>query len=160
MTGKAFMKTPLLPLLAACALYFALCCAPSGVVAEPVYKCTEGGRTTYADRPCATGRAVELPPPAAGIRPEGAETVATRDARTLLELEKLRITREREQERGERADARRARAAATQRKTCARLALRRKWAEDDAARTHGRARAAAERRLTRAREALAVECQG
>lgn len=142
------------PLLACCLLSGAL----SGALADPVYKCTDGGRTTYADRPCATGRTRELPPPPAGIRPEGAESVATRDARTLLELEKLRIAREREQERAERADARQARADATRRKTCARLALRRKWAEDDVARTHGRARAAAERRLTRAREALAVEC--
>ena len=148
------MKTRLFPLLAACALSGAM----SGVHADPVYKCTEDGRTTYADRPCPGGRARELPPPAAGIRPEGAESVATRDARTLLELEKLRIARERERERSERADARQARAAAARRKTCARIALRRKWAEDDVARAHGRARAAAERRLKRARETMAVEC--
>ena len=148
------MKTRLYPLLAACALSAALC----GVHAEPVYKCTEDGRTTYADHPCAGGRGRELPPPAAGIRPEGAESVATRDARTLLELEKLRIAREREQERIERADARQTRAAAARRKTCARVTLRHKWAEEDVARTHGRARAAAERRLKRARDAMAVEC--
>ena len=132
--------------------------AVSGALADPVYKCTDGDRTTYADRPCAQGRATELPPPPAGIRPEGAESVPTRDARTLLELEKLRMAREREQERAERADARQARAAAARRKTCARLALRRKWAEEDVARTHGRARAAAARRLARARDAMAVEC--
>jgi hypothetical protein len=153
-TAKARVTGRWVPLLAGCVL--------SGVVsvafADPVYKCTEGGRTTYADRPCATGRATELPPPPVGIRPEGAESVPTRDARTLLELEKLRIAREREQERAARADARQARADATRRKTCARLALRRKRAEEDVARAHGRARAAAERRLTRARDALAVEC--
>lgn len=132
--------------------------ASSGTIADPVYKCTAGGRTTYADRPCTTGRATELPPAPAGIRPEGADAVATRDARTLVELEKLRIAREREQARNDRADAREARAAAARRKTCARLALRRKWAEEDVARTHGSARAAAERRLARARDAMAVEC--
>jgi len=148
------MKMRLFPLLAACALSGALC----DIHAEPVYKCTADGKTTYADHPCADGRGRALPPPPVGIRPEGAESVATRDARTLLELEKLRIAREREAARSERADARQARAAAAHRKTCARVTLRRKWAEEDVARTYGRARAAAERRLSRARAAMAVEC--
>jgi hypothetical protein len=139
----------LFPLLAACVL--------SGALAQPVYKCTHAGRTTYADRPCAQGRSVELPAPA-GIRPEGAETVATRDARTLVELEKLRLAREQEQRRSDKADARTARAAAAHRKQCARLHLRRQWAEEDAARLTGRGRVAAQRRAQRAREAMAVDC--
>ncbi|SDD19397.1 protein of unknown function [Massilia sp. PDC64] len=139
----------MLPLLAACLLTNAL--------ADPVYKCTQDGKTSYADRPCAQGRSVELPPPA-GIRPEGAESVATRDARTLLQLEKLRIAREKEQERSDKADARQARIAATHRKQCARLTLRRRWAEEDVARLTGRAKVAAQRRAKRATEALAVEC--
>ena len=137
-----------LPLLAACLLTNAL--------ADPVYKCTQDGRTSYSDRPCAHGKSVELPP--VGIRPEGAESVTTRDARTLVELEKLRIAREKEQERIDRADARQARAAATHRKQCARLTLRRRWAEEDVARLAGRAKVAAQRRAKRATEALAVEC--
>ena len=156
MTATARMTGRWAPLLACCVLSGAV----SGALADPVYKCTDGGRTTYADRPCAQGRATELPPAPVGIRPEGAESVATRDARTLVELEKLRIAREREQDRAQRADARQARAAAARRKTCERLRLRRKWAEEDIARTHGRARAAAERRLVRARDAMAVECPG
>jgi hypothetical protein len=139
----------LFPLLAACLL--------SNALAQPVYKCTADGKTTYADRPCATGKSVELPPPA-GIRPEGAETVATRDARTLVELEKLRIAREKEQQRADKADARTARAAAAHRKQCDRLHLRKRWADEDVARLTGRARVAAQRRSTRAQQALAVEC--
>ena len=138
-----------LPLLAACLLTTAL--------ADPVYKCTQGGKTSYSDRPCAQGKSVELPPPV-GIRPEGAESVTTRDARTLLELEKLRIAREKEQERIARDDARQARIAATHRKQCARLNLRKRWAEEDVARLSGRAKVAAQRRAKRATEALAVEC--
>src|SRR6185312_2689293 len=95
--------------------------------AQSVYKCTQDGKTTYADQPCARGKSIELPPPA-GIRPEGAETVATRDARTLLELEKLRMAREKEQERTARADAHAGRAAATHRKQCERVRLRHRWA--------------------------------
>lgn len=138
-----------LPLLAACLLTSAL--------ADPVYKCTHDGKTGYSDRPCAHGKSVELPAPA-GIRPDGAESVPTRDARTLLELEKLRIARAQEQERSDKADARRTRAAATHRKQCARLNLRKRWAEEDVARLTGRARVAALRRSKRATEALAVEC--
>ncbi len=138
-----------LPLLAACLLTSAL--------ADPVYKCTQDGKTGYSDRPCAHGKSVELPPPV-GIRPEGAESVTTRDARTLLELEKLRIAREKEQDRIARADARQARIAATHRKQCARLHLRKRWAEEDVARLSGRAKVAARRRAKRATEALAVEC--
>lgn len=139
----------LFPLLAACAL--------SNALAQPVYKCTRDGRTSYADRPCAHGRSVELPPPA-GVLPEGAETVATRDARTLLELEKLRIARDKEQERNARAEARAGRAAAARRKQCERMRLRHRWAQEDAARLADRARAAAQRREQRAREALAAAC--
>jgi hypothetical protein len=138
-----------LPLLAACLLTQAL--------ADPVYKCTQDGKTTYADRPCASGRSTELPPPA-GVRPEGAETVATRDARTLVELEKLRLARAKEQQRIDRADARQARAADVHRKQCERLHLRKRWADEDVARLTGRARAAAVRRAKRATEAMAVEC--
>ena len=137
------------PLLAACLLANAL--------AQPVYKCTQGGKTTYADRPCAAGKSVELPAPA-GVSPEGAETVATRDARTLVELEKLRIAREKEQRRADKADARTARAAAAHRKQCARLYQRKRWADEDTARLTGRGRVAAQRRAKRAQEALAVEC--
>jgi len=129
----------------------------TNALADPVYKCTQDGKTSYSDRPCAQGNSVELPP-AVGIRPEGAESVATRDARTLVELEKLRIAREKEQARIAKADARQARAAATHRKQCARLNLRRRWADEDAARLTGRAKVAALRRAKRATEALAVEC--
>jgi len=125
--------------------------------AQSVYKCTQDGKTTYADHPCVRGKSVALPPPA-GIRPEGAETVATRDARTLLELEKLRIAREKEQERITRADAHVERAAAKHRKQCERVRLRHRWATEDVTRLTGRARMAAERRVQRAREAMAVEC--
>lgn len=141
--------TRLFPLLAACLL--------TNAFADPVYKCTQDGKTTYADRPCDRGQSAVLPPPA-GIRPEGAETVATRDARTLLELEKLRIAREKEEARSDRAHAREVRATAKHRKQCARLQLRRQWAEEDVARLTGRAKTAAQRRMQRATAALAVEC--
>ena len=147
-----------LPLLACCALALPL----QALAAQPVYKCSAGGKTTYGDKPCADGRGVVLPPPAAGVQLEEAARVPTQDARTLLELEKLRIAREREQdkqdERAARASAHAEKAATAKRKQCDRLRLRVKWADEDLARAHGRQRDAARIKARRAAEKMAVEC--
>jgi len=138
--------------------------------ADGVYKCSAGGKISYADRPCAEGQSTRLPPPAAGVTPPEASAVATRDARTLVEFEKLRLAREdkiarekareqnREEARAERGRQQRARAALAHRKTCDKLRLRRKWADEDAARAGGKAHDAARRKARRQAEALAVEC--
>ena len=141
----------LFPLLAAC-------CFSQALAAQPVYKCSADGKTSYSDRPCAHGRSAILPPPAAGVAPEGAETVATRDSRTLLELEKMRIAREERALREQREQERASRTAGLQRKKCARLRLRHKWAEEDVAKSHGKARTRAQTKARRAAETLAVEC--
>lgn len=140
-----------------------LCQAAS---ADGVYKCSAGGKISYADRPCAEGQSTRLPPPAAGVTPPEASAVATRDARTLVEFEKLRLAREkekareqnREEARAERSRQQRARAALAHRKTCDKLRLRRKWADEDALRAGGKAHDAARRKARRQAEALAVEC--
>jgi hypothetical protein len=150
----------LTPLLLCCLLSPALAAPP--LSASPVYKCTAGGKTSYSDRPCAIGKSAVLPPPAAGIRPEGAESVATQDSRTLLELEKMRMQREKEDALAARSQARSAKAGAkalaTRRKQCDRLALRRKWAIEDLARAQGKAREPARVKARRAQETMAVEC--
>lgn len=146
----------LLPLLLCCLLSPALAAPP--LSASPVYKCTAGGKTTYSDRPCAAGPSTVLPPPAAGIRPEGAESVATQDSRTLLELEKMRMQREKEDALAARSQARTAKTLAAKRKQCDRLALRRKWADEDLARAQGKARDPARVKARRAAETLAIEC--
>ncbi|WP_296945737.1 DUF4124 domain-containing protein [uncultured Massilia sp.] len=140
-----------------------LASAPAG--AAPVYKCTHGGKVSYGDRPCAHGPSMALPPPAAGVDPEGKNTVPGNDARTLLEIEKLRIAREQtaqraaqRQERQERARQRADRAAGARHKQCERLKLRQRWAAEDAARARGAKREAAQLKARRQAEALAVEC--
>jgi hypothetical protein len=128
-----------------------------------VYRCTVDGKTAYADRPCDRGPSVALPPPmstsGAGVD-ASLGAVRTDDSRTLLELEKLRLERERRQRSDERADLRAARAAAARNKQCRRLRQRVEWAREDAAQAQGRQAARAQGRLRRARESLAVECQG
>ena len=146
---------------------FALCMLAQAMLAgdgaaQPIYKCSSGGKVSYGDRPCPGGAGTRLPPPETGVTPPEASAVATRDARTLLELEKLRIAREKAQEkedaRAQRAQARTARAAYARRKSCDKLRLRHKWAEEDLARAGGQAQDAARRKLRRQAETLAVEC--
>jgi len=136
--------------------------------AQGVYKCSAGGKTSYADRPCAEGHVTRLPdaPASVGVALPEANAVATRDARTLVEFEKLRIAREREQAREqarneahvERERQRHVRAASARRKSCDKLRLRHKWANEDLARANGKAQDAARRKARRQAEAMAVEC--
>lgn len=133
--------------------------APAAAQAQPVYKCTLDGKTSYGDRPCAQGTSKALPPPPAGISPADTMGPQGGDARTLLELEKARIAREKEQAKEERAQAKQNRAAYAKRQKCEKLRLRHKWAEEDLARTvHGTKHEAARIKLRRQRETLAVEC--
>jgi hypothetical protein len=126
--------------------------------AQAVYKCGAAGAISYSDRPCADGRGTRLPPPAAGVALPEANTAAARDARTLLELEKLRLARERDAARAEREQQKLARTASARRKGCDKLRLRHKWAQEDVARAHGNALDAARLKAKRQGEALAVEC--
>ncbi|MGJ7916661.1 DUF4124 domain-containing protein [Massilia sp. LXY-6] len=130
----------------------------AGLQAQGVVKCSDGGQTSYGDRPCAHGRSTLLPPPA-GISISDQMGPQGGDARTLLELEKARIAREKAAEKQGRVEVRQARAAQAQRKKCDKLRLRRKWAEEDLVRSaHGPRQEAARIRLRRQLETLAVEC--
>jgi hypothetical protein len=140
-------------------VFIAACTLTASLHAQSVYKCKVDGKTSYSDRPCAQGASQALPPPAAGISlgdqigPQGG------DARTLLELEKSRMAREKAQEKEARAQVRDARAMQAQRKKCAKLRMQHKWAEEDQAHTvHGPKYEAARIKLRRQAEALAVEC--
>ena len=141
-----------------CLFVFSGCLLCGAGSAQAVYKCSQGGKVSYGDRPCADGRGTRLAPPAAGVTPPEAGAVAARDARTLLELEKLRIGREKDDAREQRDQARQARAAQARHKHCATLRLRHKWALEDLARADGKSQEAARRKARRQAEALVVEC--
>jgi hypothetical protein len=135
-----------------------LCVLSQLAEAQTVYKCSTGGRVSYGDRPCADGGGKRLPPPAAGVDLPEANTPATRDARTLLQLEKLRIAREKDEERQLRERQKLARGAAARRKACDKLRLRHKWAQEGLAQAGGKTHDAARIKLRRQAETLAVEC--
>ena len=122
--------------------------------AGAIYKCHEGGRVIYADRPC-PGAGAELPVRAAP--PPDPETLARLDrARDLaMGIDKQRADQTLREERdGERAR----RAALALRKRCDKLRLQRQWLEEDLARTRGDAKEAARIKVRRQAETLAVEC--
>ena len=129
-------------------------CALAGAAAQPVYKCTVGGKVSYGEHPCAQGRTTELAVPPAASGAQAAQALA-RDKARLAALQKERSTAE---AREERERARSARAAETTRRTCARLRLQAKWAEEDAARAGKAAAASARLKARRQAEALAVQC--
>lgn len=130
------------------------CIVCQSTAAGAIYKCHEGGRVIYADRPC-PGAGAELPVRAAP--PPDPETQArmVRARDMALEIDRLRA----EQVVREERDAERARRAALAlRKRCDKLRLQRQWLEEDLARTRGDAKEAARIKLRRQAETLAVEC--
>ena len=140
-------------------LFLAASLLATTVHAQSVYKCSEGGKTSYSDRPCAGGASKPLPPPPVGISPADTMGPQGGDARTLHALEKARIAREKAAEQEAKAEARQAKTAQAKRQKCDKLRLRRKWAEEDLARTvHGPKHEAARLKARRQLEALAVEC--
>ncbi|NNG25431.1 DUF4124 domain-containing protein [Telluria aromaticivorans] len=134
-----------------------ICLLAGAASAATIYKCTEGGKVSYNDRPCGATAVVLAAPSAPGDPAATAEAVEriARERALLQGIEKERAARA-EQQAGE--AERSQRAAALERRRCDKLRLQRKWADEDIARA---GRDEAERARLKARrqgEALAVEC--
>ncbi len=133
------------------------CLLAGAASAATVYKCTEGGKVSYNDRPCGATAVVLAAPSTPGDPAATAEAIEriARERSLLQGIEKERAVRA-EQEARQAAQAQRA--AALERRRCDKLRLQRKWADEDIARA---GRDDAERARLKARrqgEALAVEC--
>ncbi|NVM79701.1 hypothetical protein FHW83_005542 [Duganella sp. SG902] len=124
-------------------------------LAGAVYKCTVDGKITYSDTPCAAGTGVVLESPAAPAADPAAGAALRRQQKQADTLQKARLKRE---EQDDRDAARDAKAAATQRKKCDQLRLKKRWADEDARRATGQATEAARLRAQRAGEAMSLEC--
>lgn len=139
----------LLSIATACIL-----CQAQPQAAGAIYKCHEGGRVTYADRPC-PGPGAELPVRAAPAPDRETQARMARARDMALEIDQLRAEQALREERdGERAR----RAGLAVRKRCDKLRLQRQWLEEDLARTRGDAKEAARIKARRQAETLAVEC--
>jgi hypothetical protein len=145
-------------------LLFASAVQAAQPVSQSVYKCRVDGKLTYSDRPCPDGQGSTLPPAPAGIPVGDTAGVTTGDSRALLELEKARTERAKQEaveNREERAQARAGHVRVKQVQHCDKLRLQHRWLEEDLARAHTPAQQdAARKKLKRQLEAMAVECPG
>ncbi|MET0983446.1 MAG: DUF4124 domain-containing protein [Telluria sp.] len=133
----------------------AACMLAGGAAAQPIYKCTAGGKVSYGEHPCAHGTATALTVPPAPADAAAAAARLERDKARLAELQNGRAARALAEER----DAgRAAKAAAAQRQKCDRLRLKQRWLDDDLAQAGREATGAARLKAKRQAEALAVEC--
>jgi len=130
------------------------CLLCENAVADTIYKCHEGGRVSYADRPCA-GAGAPLPVRAAPAPDPATQARLARAHDLAREIDKMRAEQTaREQQDHERAS----RAALAERKRCDKLRLQRQWLEEDLARTRGDAKEAVRIKVRRQIETMAVEC--
>lgn len=129
------------PLATAIAALAACCWLPAQ--AGTIYKCTEGGRTAYGDRPCASGRASELAVQAAP--PPDPELAARLQRQRALaqDIDARRAAQAASDERDARDAARRQeRQAHERRRQCERLRLQHEAAAEGEQRALARARGA------------------
>ena len=145
------LRAPCAAVLCAAAL------AGNNAVAQSVYKCTVDGKISYSGIPCPAGAAASsmlaVPKPSADV--DGAAADLQRMQKESAALQK---SRQKVEEREARESERAARAATTQRKRCAKLALTKKWADEDA---RGATNANADKarlRAKRAGESFSLEC--
>lgn len=138
-------------------------CQAAGSVT--IYKCREGDRVSYSDRPCpGAGAALAVPdaPPPDPATQERLERQRT----TVLQLEQARSRENAENARAEREFERVRRTSLAERKRCDRLRLQRQWADEDLARQRlagndpatAAAGEAARLKAKRQADTLALEC--
>lgn len=122
-----------------------------------VYKCEAAGKTVYSDTPCrdigAHEQEIRLAP-AAGD-PQDAQQRLQQEKK---ELQRLENARARQEAADDRARQRARKAQQARNKKCKELALRVKWAREDADSAAGRARDKAQRSLRRAEEKQRLSC--
>jgi len=140
----------MMQLIAALAIW-ALAGAAAG---QTIFKCTEGGKTSYGEQPCAAGTASAIAvPPAPPADPELQARLARQKA-LLAGIEKERRATAAARPAGRAASA----AAAARKQRCDKLRLQLKWTEEDLRATAGPATEPLRLRLRRQAEAMAVEC--
>ena len=127
------------------------------VPAFALYKCEAGGKTSYSQTPCPGG--VQLDDQASAAPSASALAEAKRKAAAdKKEADRLTKARHAAEAKEARERERIARAAEAKRKKCAGLALRKKWAEQDAESASLRTEARAKRKALRASEKYQAEC--
>lgn len=122
-----------------------------------IYKCESGGKTTYSDTPChnASGNMKEIAVTAPSSDTKAAQQKLAQDKK---ELQRLEARRHKEEAATERERQIRFKAHEAKKKKCENLALRSKWAKEDAAHAPIKKEARAKRKALRAAEKQHLEC--
>ncbi|MGV7206604.1 DUF4124 domain-containing protein [Oxalobacteraceae bacterium A2-2] len=123
--------------------------------AQTMHKCVHEGKTTYGDQPCEAGADTVLPAPYAPKADPGAASDLKRQRREAAALEKARHQRE---DLYAREQAKLSAVADARQKKCAKLALAKRWADEDARNASVPRRDSAQQRARRAGDTLALEC--
>lgn len=129
-----------------------LWCIPAA--AQSIYKCTVGGKVAYGDRPCEAGAGLEVAvPPAPEPDP---------DTMQRLERQKAALVAIQKERQGDetRASKRVTRAQVLEARRCAKMRLRQRWHDEDAAQALSENRTALRRKAARHRQTMAIECPG
>lgn len=135
------------------AIILLLACCPAA--AQPIYKCTVGGKVVYADRPCDNGDSAELAVAPAPSPDPAAAAALGRQKALLASMQKQRQARDAAQAK---AAARAAKAQAGEARRCAKLRLQQRWLDEDLARALSDNRESLRRKAGRHRQAMALEC--
>lgn len=120
-----------------------------------VYKCEIDGKVVYRDSPCAGGKELDIDAAPAKNGSVSTQEQLARDKAKAARLESERHRREAREAREQNLAARRA---AARQKKCDSLALRTKWAEDDAIKASGKAAERARIKARHAAEKYELEC--
>lgn len=127
------------------------CSAP----ALALYKCGSDGKITYSDLPCTNGKT--LGTLAASAAAEAGDS-RQRLAADKAEAHSLEQARHRREDKEERAERQVSRAAAKYRKNCQALALKQRWAQEDARQAAGRTVEKARIKARRSAEKYELSC--
>lgn len=127
--------------------------------ATTIYKCEAEGKTTYSEMSCTGGKPVEIRRAPASADVAQAKRQAEKEKKIEKKLEKQQLKREVKEEKARQKEARRLeKAASAKQKKCHQLALRKKWAEEDAAKAGLKSAEKARAHASRAAERFSVEC--
>jgi hypothetical protein len=122
-----------------------------------VYKCEAAGKVVYSDTPCHDGggnmKKLEIAAPLSDS--ESAQQRATQNKKELHQLE---TDRRKQEAKDDKVRQRAHKVQQAKKKKCDDLALRSKWAREDAAQAAGKSREKAKRTAERADEKYQVAC--
>jgi hypothetical protein len=118
-----------------------------------IYKCEQNGTVSYSDQPCSHGTALNIDTTPGDSK--AAKQQLASDEKKLKQLERERHQQEAQRDREAKQAAREH---ASRQKTCNNLALRLKWAKEDAASATGKSAEKQKIKARRAEEKYTTEC--